>query len=591
MKTSTSRADRSITRLCSLLGGLLLVLPALRSAEAAETTAQVQDQARLQAVVAFANNVLRDAADRYRPEPTPLLASGIDVFTKDPLLWHFPGGKDAVLSDFTEQQNFMRVLAALTNLTGEARYKDAAKANYRYYFAHFQDDGGLLRWGGHCAIDLKTLQPVGPLIHELKNAYPFYELMYEVNPDATVRYIKGYWNAHVYNWRTFEISRHGEYGKKPGPLWDSPFDDPKPFFEAKGLSFLDAGNDLIYSAAMLFEFTGDRGALLWSKRLAAQYVKARNPETKLGAYQYTQPKKTDNTTDDTITLSWFGDRAHRQFGPEFGDRALEGTMLLPRLAATIYGTNALMQIQLAPSLGSDGQQLLDWTHEGLVAFAHYAYLPEKNLLRPMLTDGTDLSNFALKRNGYYGRAGTVLAPYPATPEFLLSYARAFLVTGDNALWAMARGIAQANDLGEIGTVPGQGVAVNLATRNDDARALFSVLDLYRQTHHTAYLQLARAIGNNLVKTKFHHGYFTRYEDQIYASIDAIEPYALLALEAAIKGRPEQVPYFLNGSGFFDTEYRFSDGTVRRIQDAVLYSSRKSRPLATPAARFAPKEEE
>ena len=573
---------------CSLLAALILFLPALHATESSE---QIQDQARLQAVVAFADNVLKDAADRYRPDPAPLLANGIDVFTKEQLSWHFPEGKDAVLSDFTEQQNFMRVLVALTNLTGQVRYQAAAKANYAYYFTHFQDEGGLLRWGGHCAIDLKTLQPVGPLIHELKNAYPFYQLMYEVNPEATVRYIKGFWNAHVYNWRTLEISRHGEYGKKPGLLWDSPFDEPKPFFATKGLSFLDAGNDLIYSAALLFEFTGDQGALLWSKRLAEQYVRARNPVTKLGAYQYTQPKKIEETTDDTITLSWYGDRAHRQFGPEFGDRALEGTMLLSRLASTIYGTNALMQIQLAPTLGPEGQQLLDWTHEGLAAFAHYAYLPEKNLLRPMLTDGTDLSNFKLMRNGYYGRAGTVLTPYPATPEFLLSYARAFLVTGDPALWAMARGIAQANGLGEIGTTPGQGVAVNLATSNDDARALFSVLDLYRQTHHADYLRLARVIGDNVVKAKFHHGYFTRFEDQIYASIDAIEPYALLALEATIQGRPDQVPYFLNGSGFFDTEYRFPDGTVRRIRDDLLYLARKSRPLATPAARFAPKEED
>jgi pectate lyase len=588
MNTPASLVGRSVARLFSLLAGLLLVLPALRAAELA---GQAQDKARLQAVVAFADHVLKDAADRYHPHSTPLLANGIDVYTKEQLLWHFPDGKDAVLSDFTVQQNFMRVLAALTNLTGDSRYKDAAKANYAYYFAHFQDEGGLLRWGGHCAIDLKTLQPIGPLIHELKNAYPYYQLMYEVNPEATVRYIKGFWNAHVYDWRTLEISRHGEYGKKTGSLWDSPFDDPKPFFETKGLSFLDAGTDLIYSAAMLFEFTGDRGALLWSKRLAEQYVKARNPVTKLGAYQYTQAKKTADTTDDNITLSWYGDRAHRQFGPEFGDRALEGTMLLPHLAATIYATNALMQIQLAPTLGPDGKQLLDWTHEGLAAFAHYAYLPEKNLLRPMLTDGTDLSNFALKRNGYYGRAGTVLAPYRATPEFMLSYARAFLVTGDPALWAMARGIAQANDLGEIGTTPGQGVAINLDTRNDDARALFSVLDLYRQTHQAAYLQLARAIGNNIVKTRFHHGYFTRFEDQIYANIDAIEPYALLALDAAIKGRAEQVPYFINGSGFFDTEYRFPDGTVRRIQDGMLYFARKSRPLAAPPDRFASKKED
>ena len=182
-------AGNNTARYCSLLAGLLLFLPVL---QAAEFTEQVQDKARLQAVVAFADSVLKDAADRYRPAPTPLLANGIDVFTKEQLVWHFADGKDAVLSDFTEQQNFMRVLVALTNLTGEARYKDAARANYSYYFAHFQDEGGLLRWGGHCAIDLKSLQPVGPLIHELKNAYPFYELMYEVNPDATVRYIQGF---------------------------------------------------------------------------------------------------------------------------------------------------------------------------------------------------------------------------------------------------------------------------------------------------------------------------------------------------------------------------------------------------------------
>src|SRR5207253_3681517 len=107
--------------------------------------------------------------------------------------------------------------------------------------------------------------------------------------------------------------------------------------ETKGLSFLDAGNDLIYSGAMLYRLAGDRGALTWSKRLAAQYVKARDAKTQLGAYQYTQPRKTEEPTSDRITLSWMGDRAKRQFGPDFPDhRVLEATMLLSRLAPTIY---------------------------------------------------------------------------------------------------------------------------------------------------------------------------------------------------------------------------------------------------------------
>jgi pectate lyase len=135
------------------------------------------------------------------------------------------------------------------------------------------------------------------------------------------------------------------------------------------------------------------------------------------------------------------------------------------------------------------------------------------------------------------------------------------------------------------------VAVNLATRNDDAFALFSVLDLYRQAHTEAYLQLARAIGNNMVRTRFHDGYFTPAADYLFARINALEPYALLALEAAIRGTPEKVDHFINGSGFFDTEYRFADGTTRRIQDGWLFTQRKGRPLVAPPERFAPKRED
>ena len=577
---TTHRVLGSPRRYLAFFLGIL----AIGHSYAADSGAASADQARLNAVIAFADKVLEQGRDTFHQQPTPLLANGINVLTGEPLIWRFIDGREAVLSDFTIQQNFMRVLVSLTNLTGEPRYKAAAKDNYAYYFAHFQDEGGLLRWGGHCAIDLKTLQVIGPKIHELKNAYPYYELMFEVNPEATARYIRGFWNAHVYNFRTLEISRHGEYGHPLGALWASPFDNPPPFFATKGLSFLDAGNDLIYSASMLYKYTGDRDALRWGLRLAEQYVKARNPKTKLGAYQYTQARQTAPTSDDTNTLSWFGDRAHRQFGPEQAD-ALEGTMLLSNHATTIYSQNALMQVQLAQALGGEGRQLLAETHQGMRAFVERAYQPDRNLLRPMMTDGTDLSNYTLKRNGYYGPVGRILRPYPATAEFMLSYARAFLATADPELWSMARGIAHAADLGEIGVEPGKGLAVNLQTTNSDPYVLFSLLDLYGQSKHPAYLELARRVGDNIVSARCHHGYFLPEPDLLYAKINAIEPYALLALEATIRGHPELVPTFLNGSGFFDTEYRFPDGSVRRIQDGYLFSQRQGKPLEVPHERF------
>ncbi|HVU33838.1 MAG TPA: hypothetical protein VHE61_10415, partial [Opitutaceae bacterium] len=559
-----------------------------RVATATDSTAD--DRARVQAVAEFARNVLADAADHLHQPATPVLANGVNVFTKQQVEWIFPDGRNTILSDLTTHQNLFRVLTGLTNLTGDARYQAAAKAEIAYYFDHFQDPSGLLQWGGHRFIDLRTLTPVGfaekNSVHELKNVFPYYELMYETNPAATVKFITAFWNAHVYNWHTLEVSRHGDYGHPPGAHWSERFDDPAPYFETKGLSFLDAGNDLIYAAAMLYRLDGDRGALLWSKRLAAQYVKARNPETHLGAYQFTQPRKTQEPPGDNATQSWFGDRARRQFGPDLpGHQVLEATMLLSRLSLTIYSYNALMELQLAQALGPDGQDFRQWTEQGMSAFVHYAYNPAANTFRPMLTDGTDLSGFVMKRNGYYGRAGIKLTPYPATAEYLVSYAHAYLVTGQEDFWNVARGIARSAGLGDIGTRPGQDVHVNLATGNADAHALFAVVDLYLRTHCADYLALGRALGNNIVRVHFHHGYFTNHDDQIFASVNVIEPLALLTLEAAIRGHPELVPAFVNSSGYVDGFYKFSDGVVRPATDAVLYLPRKSTsPVPVPMQR-------
>ena len=108
-----------------------------------------------------------------------------------------------------------------------------------------------------------------------------------------------------------------------------------------------------------------------------------------------------------------------------------------------------------------------------------------------------------------------------------------------------------------------------------------MLDLYEQTHAGEYLQLGRVIGNTIVKQYFHHGYFTPYEDTIFANINAIEPYAILALDAAIKGTPEKVPYFLNGFGFYAGFYRFGQGQTREVSEDFLFRARKSQPNPQP----------
>jgi pectate lyase len=547
-----------------------------------------QDQARLDAVITFTDNVLKEGGDRYSGKATPLFVNGINVFTKEPVKWIFPDGKESIVSDFACQQNLLRVLVSLSKITGNEKYKSAAKNILQYYFAHYQDPSGLLHWGGHQFIDLKDLSVVGPgekdMVHELKNAFPYYDFWFEVHPDAAAKFIKAFWNAHVYNWKTFEISRHGKYGLKPGNIWEHNFEQQKPFFQTLGLSFLDAGDDLIYSGLKLYQHTHDTGALVWAKRLAFQYVNARNPKTNLGAYQYTQPRKTAEPAADSNTFSMYGDRVQRQFGPEFGPGALEGTLLAKKQIETIYSINSLMQIQLAKELGKSGTELLNWTREGMLACANDAYEPEKNEFRAMFTDGTDISNTVLKRDGYNGPKGAIIRPLPAGNMFLISFARAFMVTRERALWDVARGIAKGNGLGDIGTEPGKNVQLNYTTSSDDAFSIFGLLDIFSETKNPEYLHLARVIGNNLVKNKFNHGYFTNGEDYLYANVDAIEPYALLALDAAIKGMPDNVPGFINGAGFIQGDYKFPNGTVRTIKDEYFFSLRKGKETSPAAGK-------
>ncbi|MBL5931159.1 pectate lyase [Lelliottia amnigena] len=528
-------------------------------------SALAQGSERLSSVKLFADTVLDKAGDRYGHN-SPLLADGVDPRTGKQMEWIFPDGKAAVLSNFSAQQNLMRVLVGLTHLTGEAKYKQRAEANVRYYFDHYQDPSGLLLWGGHRFIDLRTLEPQGPSekerVHELKNAYPYYDLMFAVNDKATARFIKAFWNAHVYDWKTLETSRHGEYGKAMGSLWQSDFEQQPPFFATKGLSFLNAGNDLIYSASLLYQYDRDAGALKWSKRLAEQYVLPRDKKTGLGVYQFTQALKRADTLDDSDTHSKYGDRAQRQFGPELGPDALEGNMLLKGRTSTLYSENALMQLALAKQLGNDGNDLKKWTLDGLKAFATYAYDEPTNTFRPMLANGTDLSGYVLKRDGYYGKKGTTLKAYPAGNEFLLSYARAWTLEPDRAIWRVARGIAKGQNLGDIGEPGGAKLALNMQTDNHEPYAIFALIDLWQATGQKAYLTLADRVGQNILNTQRVNGFFVDDPQAEFANIDHIAPYALLALEAAFNNKSDAVAPFLNGAGFTEGAYRMSDGTVR-----------------------------
>ncbi len=535
-----------------------------------------RDRQRLAVVRDWADRVLEQGTDRWSGENTPLLADGLHVHSLEPVVWRHRGNR-YIISNLASQQNLFRTLAALSELTGEDRYERAAEAAVRYHFEHLGDRSGLLRWGGHQFIDLATLQPVGEFdadCHEFKNNFPFYELMWQVDADATTRFLRALWHAHVTNWRILDMNRHGPYGRAlPEDIWQRPFDDPEPFFEGDGLTFINAGSDLIYAAGMLHQLADEPRAWTWGRRLARMYVKARHPETGLGAYQYSHPRRrrqppAEGPLEGRLTWSMYGDRAENQFSAQFGEVAREGWAVWGGRIRTIYVRNGFMQLGLGEAM-DEGEQLIEWTADGLEALATHAYMPEANAFRPMWADGTDLTGKTYDRGGYYGPRGTEWQPLAADVEFLMTYARAYRLTGREALWDTARRIGKGLGIGDIGRAPGEAVAMNLEAPGSSPEEVFALLELYRAAPHTDYLERARLVADRMIEQRYHHGFFLPGPDHLYARFDTLEPLAIVTLDAVLRGRADRIPAHIGGRGYIHGHF---DGHGRTYDHRVIWSA-------------------
>lgn len=558
--TGNSQQNNGI-RAVGLAGVLVLLSITLLSCTKISGETPPQQSKYLQAVQTFADNVLVNGKDTYGEIHSPLLVDGINVKTKEPVRWEFEN-HTWIISNFAAQQNLMRVFVGLTALTGDSTYRNKAENIVQYMYKHQSAENGLLYWGGHKFVDLQTMEPhFEGRPHELKNNYPFYEFMWEVDSSATRQMLHAMWNAHILDWSKLDLNRHGEYNLEMGKLWNHEFHQPEPFFEGEGLTFINAGTDMIQSAMTLYLLGNDEQAKTWGLRLYEQYVRARHPETNLGVYQYSRPKQTEKPPAEgpltgELTFSRYGDRASNQFGEKYGSIALEGNVLWGSRMETLYGRSPVMILHLAEQLKNmeAGEKLKTWAIEGLKAYATYAYIPEENIFRPMWADGTDLTGDVYPRTGYYGKKGTPFKAVEPSSEMMLAAAKAVrLSEGETELWEWLRNMFKGEGLGDPGAKLDSESNLNYDTNSDDPTVLVTVLELYRYTEDEDFLRLAEKIGDNILANKFSEGYFRPTKNHIYTRFDRPEPLALLMLEAAQQGKAELVPPFVTGYGSTDGE--------------------------------------
>ncbi len=151
----------------------------------------------------------------------------------------------------------MRTLVALSELTGEDQYKQAAMNATAYMFDHHQYESGLLPWGGHRFLDLKTLDDVYGFdtnSHELKRHFPYYDLMFEVDKESATQLVRGFWESHIYDWSNeFYHNRHGQWvDTVPEDIWDRSFSDPDAHQVIDRGTMVHTSNDLMYAAVHSF---------------------------------------------------------------------------------------------------------------------------------------------------------------------------------------------------------------------------------------------------------------------------------------------------------------------------------------------------
>jgi pectate lyase len=460
------------------------------------------------AVREFADNVLEYGRDRYG-KASPLFADGLDLQTKQ-------GAQvgEIVVCNVASQQYLMRYLCALSTLTGDARYKKAAADAVRYSLENLQSPGGLLAWGGHTIYDLRTDKPIGR-VHELKSHYPYYELMWEVDPARTKKYIDAFWKAHIIRWDILDFNRHG-LDKTAAEMadvdaWSQEYKGGPVPFVGEGLTFMNTGSDLFYSAAFLYHKTGEKKYLLWSKRLAKRYVESSNPKTGLGGQQFSEIKD---------------DRGREQFGDESG--ITEVTFV--NLYGTRYSIAAVSKMRIFQMLGpDDGAEFLKWAVDDLKAIAKWSYDEKDNRFWAVVSDGRKLTPDVIKRPGYFGR--NIMVKKPADDAQFYAYALAYRLSRDESMLDMCRKMMKFRRPGGSAGVHG-------------------FIELYKATGDKKYLQTARAVADEYLKARFRNGYFTPGPAYRNSKFNQGMLLAMLRLDAVAKGQEEKVPVDVcGGEGF------------------------------------------
>ncbi len=188
----------------------------------------------------YADTMLAKGRDTYGAVSSPLFASALDRNSLS-LPKSAPSAPEGVRrGDRTltganpmHDENFLRLLYTLTELTGEKRYATAADDSLRFFFNNCRNKTtGFFAWGEHLGWDFNTESVLnGRDIHEYYRPWVLWDRCLELAPETSLQFARGLWEHQIADQKTGNFNRHARFDRH-GPERDKEFPRHAGFYTA-----------------------------------------------------------------------------------------------------------------------------------------------------------------------------------------------------------------------------------------------------------------------------------------------------------------------------------------------------------------------
>jgi hypothetical protein len=239
----------------------------------------------LPVVYRYADAMLDKGRDTYGPQKSGLFLSALDRAMLAPLTNRPPPpagiregdrvglpGSPLVGANPQHDENLLRVLFTLSELSGQPKYRNAAEAELKWFLENAASPAThLLAWGEHLSWNVLTDEPLAaqsPQVgdHEFYRPWLLGDRGFELTPEASRRFALALWEHQIADHKTGAFNRHADYWKHQA---------------ADGMDFARHAGFYIRTWAVAYAHTKDPVFLTAIEVLLARFEKKRHPQTGL----------------------------------------------------------------------------------------------------------------------------------------------------------------------------------------------------------------------------------------------------------------------------------------------------------------------